>query len=173
MPWLCWLSPASHPRDSGSIPCQSMWDLWWTKWHWDRFFFLRVLHFSRVSIIPPMFHAHLHQILVLSEGRSGETWGNFKPMLSQILGERWAEKNFHCFCHERFLLVIIAIFLRIPAFNSGGLRFESRSLDRFNWLVLIPGFRERVYGLPNLLPVSYLTYCLAVYVEVPSSTTWL
>jgi hypothetical protein len=24
---------------SGSIPDQSMWDLWWTKWHWDRFFF--------------------------------------------------------------------------------------------------------------------------------------
>jgi hypothetical protein len=22
----------------GSIPGQSMWDLWWTKWHWDRFF---------------------------------------------------------------------------------------------------------------------------------------
>jgi hypothetical protein len=21
----------------GSIPGQSMWDLWWTKWHWDRF----------------------------------------------------------------------------------------------------------------------------------------
>jgi hypothetical protein len=20
------------------IPGQSMWDLWWTKWHWDRFF---------------------------------------------------------------------------------------------------------------------------------------
>ena len=22
----------------GSIPGQSMWDLWWTKWQWDRFF---------------------------------------------------------------------------------------------------------------------------------------
>jgi hypothetical protein len=21
----------------GPIPGQSMWDLWWTKWHWDRF----------------------------------------------------------------------------------------------------------------------------------------
>jgi hypothetical protein len=20
------------------IPGKSMWDLWWTKWHWDRFF---------------------------------------------------------------------------------------------------------------------------------------
>jgi hypothetical protein len=24
--------------DFGSIPHQSMWDLWWTKWHWDRVF---------------------------------------------------------------------------------------------------------------------------------------
>jgi hypothetical protein len=22
----------------GSRPEKSMWDLWWTKWHWDRFF---------------------------------------------------------------------------------------------------------------------------------------
>jgi hypothetical protein len=22
----------------GSIPWQFMWDLWWRKWHWDRFF---------------------------------------------------------------------------------------------------------------------------------------
>jgi hypothetical protein len=28
----------SHRGGPGSIPGQSMWDLWWTKWHWDRFF---------------------------------------------------------------------------------------------------------------------------------------
>jgi hypothetical protein len=22
----------------GSRPDQSVWDLWWTKWHWDKFF---------------------------------------------------------------------------------------------------------------------------------------
>jgi hypothetical protein len=32
-----------------------MWDLWWTKWHWDRFF-LRVLRFFPVSFIPPALH---------------------------------------------------------------------------------------------------------------------
>jgi hypothetical protein len=31
-------SPTSHRGDPGSVPGQSMWDLWWTKWHWDRFF---------------------------------------------------------------------------------------------------------------------------------------
>jgi hypothetical protein len=28
-----------------------MWDLWWTKWHWDRFF-----RFSPVNFIPPVLH---------------------------------------------------------------------------------------------------------------------
>jgi hypothetical protein len=31
-------SLASHRGGPGSRPGQSMWDLWWTKWHCDRFF---------------------------------------------------------------------------------------------------------------------------------------
>jgi hypothetical protein len=27
-----------HRGDPGSSPAQSMFDLWWTKWYWDRFF---------------------------------------------------------------------------------------------------------------------------------------
>ena len=38
------LSSASHREGPGSIPDQSMWDMWWTKRHWDRslyeYFFL-------------------------------------------------------------------------------------------------------------------------------------
>jgi hypothetical protein len=34
----------------GSVPAQSMWDLWWTKWHWDRFF-------SELSVFPCRFHS--------------------------------------------------------------------------------------------------------------------
>jgi hypothetical protein len=37
VPWLR-QSPASHRGGPGSCPGQSMWDLWWTEWHWDRFF---------------------------------------------------------------------------------------------------------------------------------------
>jgi hypothetical protein len=29
--------PASHCGGPGSIAGQFMWDLWWTKWHWNRF----------------------------------------------------------------------------------------------------------------------------------------
>jgi hypothetical protein len=39
----------------GSIPGQFMWDLWWTKWHWERFFpeyfgFSLSISFHRCSI---------------------------------------------------------------------------------------------------------------------------
>jgi hypothetical protein len=39
----------------GSIPGQSIWDSWWTKWHWDRFF-SPVLQFFFVNFIPPVLH---------------------------------------------------------------------------------------------------------------------
>jgi hypothetical protein len=31
----------SHRGGRGFIPCQVMWDSWWTKWHWGRFFWVR------------------------------------------------------------------------------------------------------------------------------------
>jgi hypothetical protein len=34
----------------GSVPGKSMWDLWWTKWHWDRFFF-------ELLVFPCRFHS--------------------------------------------------------------------------------------------------------------------
>jgi hypothetical protein len=29
-------SPISHRGGQGPFPGLGMWDLWWTKWHWDR-----------------------------------------------------------------------------------------------------------------------------------------
>jgi hypothetical protein len=29
---------ASQRGGPDSLPSQSMWDLWWTKWYWDRFY---------------------------------------------------------------------------------------------------------------------------------------
>jgi hypothetical protein len=51
----CWL-PAFQCRCLGSIPGQSIKDLWWTIWHLD--VFIPGLQFSPVSIIPPMLHTH-------------------------------------------------------------------------------------------------------------------
>ena len=38
LPWIRRLVADSHRGGPGSIPSQSMWDLWWKKWHWDKFF---------------------------------------------------------------------------------------------------------------------------------------
>jgi hypothetical protein len=37
MPLLRWLVTGFHHRGLGLCPAQSMWYLWWTEWHWDRF----------------------------------------------------------------------------------------------------------------------------------------
>jgi hypothetical protein len=47
--------PASHRGGPGSIPGQSMWDLWWTKWNWDRFFH-EYFGFPLFNFIPPVLH---------------------------------------------------------------------------------------------------------------------
>jgi hypothetical protein len=47
-------SPSSGPRDKGSVPGQSTWELWWTKCHWDMFFsqhFALSVSFHRCSIL--------------------------------------------------------------------------------------------------------------------------
>jgi hypothetical protein len=53
--------PASHWGRPGSIDGSSTWNLWWTKWQWDRFY-LRVFQFSPVSNIPAILHVHLSKL---------------------------------------------------------------------------------------------------------------
>ena len=59
-------SKGNNGTGGKEIPGQSMWDLWWTKWHWGMFF-PRVLWFSPVNFIPPVLHylesLHLHHRL--------------------------------------------------------------------------------------------------------------
>jgi hypothetical protein len=45
VPWLRSLVAGLSPQRPRFTPSQCMWDLWWIKWHWDRFF--------PVNIIPP------------------------------------------------------------------------------------------------------------------------
>jgi hypothetical protein len=59
MLWLRQL-PFFHHRGLGLIPGQSMWDLWWTKWYWDRFFskyfdFTVIVSFQQCSILIDLF----------------------------------------------------------------------------------------------------------------------
>ena len=52
VPWLKRLVAGLPPRRPGSIPGPSMWDLWWTKCRWGRFF-PEYLDFS-VNFIPTL-----------------------------------------------------------------------------------------------------------------------
>jgi hypothetical protein len=48
-------SPTCYRRGPSLIQEQSVLELWWIKWHWDRFL-LRGLRVSPVSTIPHMLH---------------------------------------------------------------------------------------------------------------------
>jgi len=50
-------SPSSHLERPGLIPAQSIWDLWWTMWHWDRCF-------SKYFGFPQSVSFHEHCILI-------------------------------------------------------------------------------------------------------------
>jgi hypothetical protein len=61
-------SPASHRGGPGPLPRQFMWDLWWTKWHWDRVFSQRFdfplsISFHQCSILIFLSFCHLRYII--------------------------------------------------------------------------------------------------------------
>ena len=69
-----------------------MWDLLWTKWHWDEFFFSAVLQISPVTIISLMFriHLHLHVSLTTTNKRGQGTVQKVNGFPAN--GEHWIEK---------------------------------------------------------------------------------
>jgi len=80
---------ACHQGSVGSISCHSLWDLWWTEWHWDNFFFEYFLSsllvwYHQFSILIFMYM----YMLVLPEGQTAEAWEPSKPQCS--LGNRGA-----------------------------------------------------------------------------------
>ena len=66
---LRWLATGFLPQGLDSFTEQSTWNLWWTKWHWDRL--LSVFYFF--NIIPPnlntnmSFICHSHYIILSTE----------------------------------------------------------------------------------------------------------
>ena len=58
MEWPCHGSHG-YCRGLHSLLLQSIWDLWWTEWQWNRFFFSPwVLQVSLFGIIPPTLPTH-------------------------------------------------------------------------------------------------------------------
>jgi hypothetical protein len=79
--WSCtgsgsW-SPTSHRGGPGSRTSQSTWGLWWTKWHWDRFF--HEFFCSSVDIIPPWLSTHMYH---LEDEQQGRWWPQFRDTVS-------------------------------------------------------------------------------------------
>jgi len=70
-------SPACHRQGTDSISGQFVWDLRWTKWHWDAFFSW-VLRFSPVTIIPPLLHTHLHLHVALTRRTNARNLGPYQ-----------------------------------------------------------------------------------------------
>jgi len=66
-------SPASHCAAPDWVPDHSMWDLWWTKWHCDRFL-------SQYFCFPLSVSFHQRSIFIfiyrffLPAGQTGEAW---------------------------------------------------------------------------------------------------
>ena len=69
--------PASQRAGWSSILGQSVWDLWWTKWHWDKSSSEQFC-FPPVSVIPPMIHTHLHLQSCLTQRNKGRRLGTFQ-----------------------------------------------------------------------------------------------
>jgi hypothetical protein len=80
------------------IPGQSMLDLWWTKWNWDRSFF-RVLRFAlSVSFnVHPTHFVHLSQTL-----HNLSDWQNVVTSHTQFYYCSDVSKIFHSFTHNVF-----------------------------------------------------------------------
>ena len=68
--------PACYPGGLGWNGGHSLWDLWSTVWHLDRFFF-RVRVLSSVSVISPMFHTRLGIRVAFSRRTNGRSLGTF------------------------------------------------------------------------------------------------
>jgi hypothetical protein len=115
VPWLRRLVAGLSPRRPGLDP-GLMWDLWWTKWHWDRFF-PRVLRVSPVNLIPPVLH-YLEKrknliifLFIFSTGLHNKPQGcgasvgsaagpfseekKFFTQLSKCGGDPWCCRNIH------------------------------------------------------------------------------
>jgi hypothetical protein len=56
----------------------SLWDLWWTKWCWDRFL-SKFFWFPPVSIIPPWHSLHMYH---LGDEQRAHWWLQFRDIVS-------------------------------------------------------------------------------------------
>jgi hypothetical protein len=117
-------SPTSHSGGPRLIPGQSIWDLWWTEWQWERFsseyfgFLLSMaLHQSATLFI---------YTLLWPEGPTGEGW---EPSKKQCSFGNWGEVD-----RKNILLCFVAVpcLLAVthrPVIAEAQVRFQSSACE--------------------------------------------
>ena len=90
----------SHCTGPGLIPGQSMWELWWTKWHRERFFPPEYFSFSlSVSFHQCSIFIFIYMLL-LPDGQAGEAWEPSKKQCSFRNWEVFDIKELSLFFHS-------------------------------------------------------------------------
>jgi hypothetical protein len=78
VPYLKRLVAGFPPRRPGFSSVQVLWDLWWTKWHWGRFFF------PSTSISPANHHSTKFPILIITRGKFNRRIGGRRAEWTQM-----------------------------------------------------------------------------------------
>jgi len=91
-------SPTCYRWGLDSIPGPSVWDLWCSNGHWDRFV-SQYLCFPLKVIVPPVLHTRLH-LLLLPEGQTDEVWKRSKKQCSFVNLGALARGSFFCNIHK-------------------------------------------------------------------------
>jgi len=85
------MSPVSRRWGPGSALGQSMLDLRWTKWHYDRF------SSPRFSIVLTLLHIHLNLHAALTRRTNGRSRTAFQKQCAFVHREAWDREYFHFF----------------------------------------------------------------------------
>ena len=86
-------SSVSHCGGPASIQGQSVWNLWWTMWQQDEFFFSPPQYFG--FPLSEWSRLNVRYTLLLSEGRKGDGWELSKTSAISAVGERWINEYFY------------------------------------------------------------------------------
>jgi hypothetical protein len=87
-----------------------MWDLWWTKWHWDRFF--SELFSFPINIIPPWLSLLIYH---LGDEQQACWWPQFRDIISphqheqqyQIISELALYYVIYSLTEQRQIMILI------------------------------------------------------------------
>jgi hypothetical protein len=167
VPWLRRLAAGLPPRRPVSIPGQSIWDLWWTKWHWDRFFpeyfgFPLSISFHRCSI-------------TRKRTKKGQKLTPWRRVLPHKLTDPQLVKNFPaCYGTRRFITAFTSARRQSLTWTTA---MQSMSPQQISWGYILILSSHPGVGLPTCLFPSGLhkkilyEHLLSPYTShVPSSS---